>query len=133
MCHCKGSVYSRASYQISKNQYTGTWKINQNIYWYTNFKITRTWAGRLIWAAHNYFPKYSKVWFSIDNVMKHRFCIYIWPIHTTFSLIHCARQTFIYHVHLFHHKTKNITPVMSSFFLNLHLLFWLWSIFLHSL
>ena len=53
----------------------------------------------------------------------------IWPICTAMSLTHCARQSYIYHVHLFHHKTENKTPVVFLFLHNLLLTFRLWSIF----
>ncbi len=76
----------------------------------------------------------STLKYNLSLIMKWNMeSVYISPICTTISPIHSAWETSIYHIHLLHHKTKNKTPVMSLFFFDLHLLFWLWSIFLHSL
>ncbi len=45
------------------------------------------------------------------------------------TLTHCSRQSYIYHVHMFHHKTENKTPVIFFFLHNLLLTLSLWSIF----
>ena len=55
--------------------------------------------------------KYNFVFMMWQNIESK----YIWPICRTITLIHCAWQTSLHHVHLHHHKTENKTSVIILF------------------